>query len=68
MRRRASVVENIRTVLITLLLSVLVVGVIIGATAYLYAYRHPTSAAGLWLLEHRPTAYLARLRRWAGMN
>jgi hypothetical protein len=29
---------------------------------YIYAYRHPTSPAGMWLPEHRPSTYIVRFK------
>jgi len=67
-RRRSSVVENLRTVIVTLFLSVFLLGLVVIGTAFLYAYRHPTTPTGLWLLEHRPSTYLTRFKRFTGLN
>ncbi len=66
--RQNSAFQVFRTILLTLLISVLILSLITLAGTYAYAYRHPTSPAGMWLLEHRPTTYLARFKRFTGSN
>ncbi len=58
--RQYSTFQTFRTVLILALLT-------LGVT-YIYAYRNPTSPAGMWLLEHRPSTYIARFKRFTGSN
>ncbi|UJR08521.1 hypothetical protein I4U23_012784 [Adineta vaga] len=60
--------STFRTILITLLLSVLILSLVTLTVTYMYAYRNPTSPAGMWLLEHRPAIYFDRLKRLAGSN
>ena len=64
--RKNSAFQTFRTILLTLFLSVLILSLITLAVTYIYAYRHPTSPAGMWLLEHRPSTYLARFKRFTG--
>lgn len=66
--RQSSALQTFRTIVFTLLLSALVLSLITLAATYIYAYRHPTSPAGMWLLEHRPSTYLARFKRFTGSN
>ncbi|CAF4090023.1 unnamed protein product [Rotaria sordida] len=61
-----STLQTFRTILITLLLSVLILSLIALTVTYIYAYRNPTSPAGMWLLEHRPSNYIARFKRSTG--
>ena len=63
-----STLSTIRTIIVTLLLTVLILSLIAFIGTYVYAYRHPTSPPGIWLLEHRPTTYIARFKRSSGMN
>ncbi|CAF0800440.1 unnamed protein product [Adineta ricciae] len=63
-----STLSTIRTIVVTLLLTVLILSLIVFVGTYVYAYRHPTSPPGIWLLEHRPTTYIARFKRSSGMN
>lgn len=64
--RHYSTLQTFRTILVTLLLSVLILSVITLAVTFLYAYRNPTSPAGMWLLEHRPSNYIARFKCSSG--
>jgi hypothetical protein len=57
-----------RTVILTLLISVLILSLLALVGTYVYAYRHPTSPPGMWLLEHRPSNYIARFKRSSGSN
>ena len=66
--RQNSAFQTFRTILLTLLFSVLILSLATLAATYLYAYRNPTSPAGMWLLEHRPSTYLARFKRFTGSN
>ncbi|CAF3299155.1 unnamed protein product [Rotaria sp. Silwood2] len=61
-----STLQTFRTILITLLLSVLILSFVALTITYIYAYRNPTSPAGMWLLEHRPSTYIARFKRSTG--
>ncbi|CAF1292759.1 unnamed protein product [Rotaria sp. Silwood1] len=61
-----STLQTFRTILITLLLSVLILSLVALTITYIYAYRNPTSPAGMWLLEHRPSTYIARFKRSTG--
>jgi len=47
-------------------LSVLILSLLALGVTYIYAYRHPTSPPGMWLLEHRPSNYIARFKRFSG--
>jgi hypothetical protein len=60
--------STFRTILLTLFLSVLILSLVVLAGTYMYAYRNPTSPAGMWLLEHRPSNYMARFKRFTGSN
>jgi hypothetical protein len=60
--------STFRTILLTLLLSVLIISLATLAVTYIYAYRNPTSPTGMWLLEHRPSNYIARFKRFTGSN
>ncbi|CAF3865893.1 unnamed protein product [Adineta steineri] len=60
--------STFRTIVVTLLLSVLILSLVTLAVTYGYAYRNPTSSAGMWLLEHRPSNYIARFKRFTGSN
>ncbi|CAF2179269.1 unnamed protein product [Rotaria magnacalcarata] len=64
--RSYSTLHTFRTIVITLLLSVLILSLAALAVTYMYAYRNPTSPAGMWLLEHRPSTYIARFKRSTG--
>jgi len=66
--RQNTAFQTFRTILITLLLSVLILSLITLAVTYIYAYRNPTSPVGMWLLEHRPSNYIARFKRFTGSN
>jgi len=66
--RQYSAFQTFRTILLTLLLSVLILSLATIGVTYLYAYRNPTSPAGMWLLEHRPSNYIARFKRFTGSN
>lgn len=66
--RENSTFQTFRTILITLLLSVLILSLITLTVTYIYAYRNPTSPVGMWLLEHRPSTYIARFKRFNGSN
>ncbi len=66
--RQYSTFQTFRTILITLLLSVLILALLTLGVTYIYAYRNPTSPAGMWLLEHRPSTYIARFKRFTGSN
>ncbi|CAF1040921.1 unnamed protein product [Rotaria sordida] len=57
-----------RTIVITLLITVLILSLIAFLITFIYAYRHPTSPPGMWLLEHRPSNYIARFKRFSGIN
>ena len=66
--RQTSAFQIFRTIVLTLLISVLILSLLTLGGTYIYAYRHPTSPAGMWLIEHRPSNYLARLKRFTGLN
>lgn len=66
--RQSSALQTFRTIVLTLLLSALILSLITLAATYIYAYRHPTSPAGMWLLEHRPSTYFARFKHFTGSN
>jgi hypothetical protein len=66
--RQYSAFQTFRTILITLLLSVLILSLLTLGVTYIYAYRNPTSQVGMWLLEHRPSTYIARFKRFTGSN
>lgn len=66
--RQTSALQTFRTILVTLLLSALILSLITLAATYIYAYRHPTSPAGMWLLEHRPSNYFARFKRFTNCS
>ena len=58
--------STFRTIIVTLLMSVLILSLVALGVTYVYAYRNPTSPAGMWLLEHRPSMYFDRLKRFTG--
>ena len=60
--------KTLRTIVITLLLTVLLLSLIAFLVTYIYAYRHPTSPPGMWLIEHRPSNYIARFKRFSDRN
>ncbi|CAF3091355.1 unnamed protein product [Rotaria socialis] len=64
--RQQSALYTLRTVVITLLITVLVLSLTVIVSTYTYAYRHPTSPPGMWLLEHRPSNYIARFKNFSG--
>jgi hypothetical protein len=66
--RQHSALSTFRTIIVTLLITVLILSLIAFLGTYLYAYRHPTSPPGMWLLEHRPSTYIARFKRFTGTN
>ena len=66
--RRHSTLATFRTIVVTLLITVLILSLIAFLGTYIYAYRHPTSPPGMWLLEHRPSNYIARFKRFSGSN
>ena len=45
---------------------VLIVGALLVATGvwFFYAYTHPYSASGIWLMEHRPSQMKAKLDKF----
>ena len=57
-----------RTLVLTLFISVLFLSLVVFAGTSIYAYRYPLSPIGMWLVEHRPSLYLARLRRFTASN
>lgn len=63
-----SVLYTLRTIIITLFTAVLILSLIVFFGTYIYAYRYPTSAPGIWLLEHRPSNYIERLRSFSGLT
>ena len=65
---RKSLVQTFRTIVMTLFISVLLLSLVAFAGTSLYAYRYPLSPMGMWLVEHRPSIYLARLRRFTASN
>lgn len=67
-RPSTSALQTFRTILVTLLLSALILSLITLAATYVYAFRHPTTPAGMWLLEHRPSTYFARFKRFTGCS
>jgi len=66
--RQHSALYTFRTIVVTLLTTVLILSLIAFFGSYIYAYRHPTSPPGIWLLEHRPSNYIARFKRFSSMN
>ncbi len=66
--RQYSAFQIFRTILVTLLLSILILSLVTLTVTYIYAYRNPTSPVGMWLLEHRPSNYIARFKRFTGSN
>ncbi|CAF4438685.1 unnamed protein product, partial [Rotaria magnacalcarata] len=62
--RQHSALYTLRTVVITLLITVLILSLTVIVSTYIYAYRHPTSPPGMWLLEHRPSNYIARFKNF----
>ncbi|CAF2081350.1 unnamed protein product [Rotaria magnacalcarata] len=64
--RQHSALYTLRTVVITLLITVLILSLTVIVSTYIYAYRHPTSPPGMWLLEHRPSNYIARFKNFSG--
>jgi len=65
---RNSTLATFRTIVVTLLLTVLILSIVAFFGTYIYAYRNPTSPPGMWLIEHRPSTYIARFKRFTGMN
>lgn len=65
---RHSTLATFRTIVVTLLSTVLILSIIAFFGTYIYAYRNPTSPPGMWLIEHRPSTYMARFKRFTGMN
>ncbi len=63
-----SALSTFRTIVVTLLITVLILSLIAFFGTYIYAYRHPTSPPGMWLLEHRPSTYIARFKRFTVTN
>lgn len=63
-----SALATFRTIVVTLLLTVLILSLVVFLGTYVYAYRHPTSPPGMWLLEHRPSTYVARFKRFTGTS
>ena len=63
-----SALSTFRTIVVTLFMTVLIVSLVVFLGTYIYAYRHPTSPPGMWLLEHRPSTYVARFKRFTGTN
>ncbi|CAF0929408.1 unnamed protein product [Didymodactylos carnosus] len=60
--------HRVRTAIFTLIILILV-GALIGiAGFYIYAYKHPTSTPGMWLIEHRPQHVIARFKRLSHSN
>jgi len=66
--RQHSTLSTFRTIVVTLLITVLILSLIAFLGTYIYAYRHPTSPPGMWLIEHRPSTYIARFKRFTGTN
>lgn len=64
--RAYSALQTFKSILVTLLISVLIISVVSLAVIYVYAHRNPTSPAGMWLLEHRPSTFIARFKRSTG--
>lgn len=60
--------QTFRTIVITLIITVLILSLVGFTGLYIYAYRHPTSPPGLWLIEHRPSTYISRFRNFTGIN
>ena len=65
---RHSAFYTFRTIVLTLLMTVLLLSFTAFLFIYIYAYRHPTSPPGMWLLEHRPSNYIARFKRFSGTS
>lgn len=63
-----SALSTFRTIVVTLLLTVLILSLVAFLGTYIYAYRYPTSPPGMWLLEHRPSTYIARFKRFTGAS
>ncbi|CAF0796921.1 unnamed protein product [Adineta steineri] len=66
--RQHSTFYTFRTIIITLLITVLILSLIAFLGSYIYAYLRPTSPPGIWLLEHRPSNYIARFKRSSSTN
>ena len=66
--RQHSALSTFRTIVVTLLITVLILSLVAFLGTYIYAYRHPTSPPGMWLLDHRPSNYIARFKRFTGTN
>ncbi|CAF3532145.1 unnamed protein product [Rotaria sp. Silwood1] len=64
--RQNTALYTFRTIVVTLLITVLILSLIAFLGTFIYAYRHPTSPPGMWLLEHRPSNYIARFKRFSG--
>lgn len=56
---------TVAVILVIAFIIILVGG--IGAWVY-YAYTHPTSKSGMWLMEHRPSQLGAKIRFWKSSN
>jgi hypothetical protein len=67
-QQQHSALYTFRTIVVTLLITVLILSLIAFLGSYIYAYRHPTSPPGMWLIEHRPSNYIARFKRFTTTN
>ncbi len=52
--RQHSALSTFRTIVVTLLITILILSLIAFLATYIYAYRHPTSPPGIWLIENHP--------------
>ncbi|CAF3886240.1 unnamed protein product, partial [Rotaria sp. Silwood2] len=66
--RKHSALYTFRTIIVTLLITILILSLIAFLATFIYAYRHPTSPPGMWLLEHRPSNYIARFKRFSDIT
>ena len=60
-KKSTSFAQIFRTIILTLFISVVLLALTTLAVTSVYAYRNPTSPAGMWLVEHRPSIYISRL-------